>query len=484
MPSTSSERLPTAAGFVPVVLANLVPLVGVVRLGWEPETLVVVYTLEVLFAFPLAGVKALFAQQPPRTDHEGSTVVSVSDELTRKRGSVTVVPWLPPVYPRNVPFALAVGGVAAWFGMAIGVVVSRPIPVAAVVSQPEVLLSVGTLVVGQTVETWRDLRDGHHETTTPYAVIETPARQAFFLAFVLFVVPVTAVAGTAATLGVFVVVKLLVEWSGYRATHGDGGRLTGWLSGPDESGRTPAVDDVPAGEPDARVRTDGRAVLSTGALQALSERAPVYATSFVIVWLFSLVILGGEEPSRAVALGSGLVLVCLFVALLAARVGTFYLRYGTLEYRRYDDRLVAYDSLLDEPQWWASIGSLRDAEVVSDRLPDRLLGTRTISLAAGWGDDPRRSLGPVADAEALVRAFDLHVRTTALAPIDRRVAAVVAGCVGVIVLAPVAVVLVPALSSSTALLYGVFVLPFATLPLRGLWKRAYPEESTAAESDV
>lgn len=80
--------------------------------------------------------------------------------------------------------------------------------------------------------------------------------------------------------------------------------------------------------------------------------------------------------------------------------------------------------------------------------------------------------------------FDLPVRTTALAPIDRRVAAVVAGCVGVIVLAPVAVVLVPALSSSTALLYGVFVLPFATLPLRGLWKRAYPESSTAAESDV
>jgi hypothetical protein len=78
-------------GFGPILLANLVPLVGVARFGWDPGTLVVVYGLELLFTFPFAGVKALFARRSPRTDHDGSNVISVSSDLTETRGSIDLV---------------------------------------------------------------------------------------------------------------------------------------------------------------------------------------------------------------------------------------------------------------------------------------------------------------------------------------------------------------------------------------------------------
>ncbi len=68
---------PRSVGFRPVLGANLLPLIGVLWLGWDPETLVTVYGCELLLLFPLAGVKALFAGRPPRTDRE-SDVISVS----------------------------------------------------------------------------------------------------------------------------------------------------------------------------------------------------------------------------------------------------------------------------------------------------------------------------------------------------------------------------------------------------------------------
>nr|WP_279387016.1 DUF6498-containing protein [Natrarchaeobius halalkaliphilus] len=78
-------------------------------------------------------------------------------------------------------------------------------------TRPEVWLGVAALVVGQGAETWHDYRrGGRYETTSPYAVVETPARQAFFLIFVLLV---AAERGGAAVLVAFVAVKLLVDWS-------------------------------------------------------------------------------------------------------------------------------------------------------------------------------------------------------------------------------------------------------------------------------
>ena len=143
--------------------------------------------------------------------------------------------------------------------------------------------------------------------------------------------------------------------------------------------------------------------------------------------------------------------------------------------RRYGDRLVAYDTWLDEPQWVASVDRLRDASVVHTRLPDRVLGARTVELTAGFGDDEtERFVGPVADGEALVSAFDLPVRSTDLPPMDRRTAAVAVGVESTVGIGAVAWLVGPWRSSS-GLGRGIVLLPFLVWPTWLLWRRAYTE---------
>lgn len=165
------------------------------------------------------------------------------------------------------------------------------------------------------------------------------------------------------------------------------------------------------------------------------------------------------------------------------RVLLVYLRYGSLEYRRYGDRIVAYDTLLDEPQWSASVPVLRDAQVVPDRLADRLLGTRTIAVTTGWGDDEtRRYLGPTADAAGLVEAFELPVRTTELDPIDRRPIGVVVACLVAFGGTCIVLALGPWLTLGELLFgglaYGVLGISFVGFALRLVWVQAYPERTT------
>ena len=468
------DRLPTVVGFVPVLLANLVPLVGVVGFGWEPSTVVVIYALEVLWSFPLAGAKALFAQHPPRTDRESMYDLSEAI-LTGKRGSLKPVGWLPPVSPRNVPFAFAVAGGAGWCGVFIGVVLGPEIPLVEVASRPEVVVSVAALVVGQLVEIGRDyIGDGRYESVSPFTVVETPARQAFFLMFLLFAVPAVD-EGVDLAVGAFVVGKLLIEWSAFRATHGSEGRFTAWLSGPDTSAETPDTPQVPDTAPTAVVSTDNRAVWVTAVGHTLTSVVPSYLKPFAIVWIVGVGVLGWSGRSGAAVTGLSIAVFGLFVAALAVKTVAYYIDYGPLEYRRYDDQLVAYDTWLDEPQWSTPVDVLRNVEIVGDRLADRLLGSRTVSLTTGWGDsETERNVGPVDDPETLLTTFELPIRSAALPPVDRRLAAGAAVAAGAVVTFGGLAVVGPWASTGT-LLYLLFFSPVILLVPVGLWRRAAGE---------
>lgn len=475
-----------------ILLANLLPLGGVLWLGWDPATLVVIYAVELLFTFPLAGLKAVFAERPPRTDHADSSVVSVSSELTERRGSVEVVSWLPPIYPRNLPFATAIGNGSIWFLIAFGGVISTVFTVGDVLTRPEVIVSVFALVVAQLVDTWRDYLGGGYKTASAYSVIETPTRQAFFLTFVLMATPGLGVIGVEGVLGVIVGVKLLIEWSAYQATTDGNNRLTGWLvdwlAGPEpvesdsEPEDVPDVDTDTDTDPEACISTDRRAVLYTGLFEVVGKVAPFVAIPFIFVWSVVLSLFGDGAPTLAV-IGVSVGLAVSFLGYLAMRVLFVFLQYGSLEYRRYGERIVAYDTLLDEPQWSTSIPTLRNVQVVPDRLADRLLGTRTLTVTTGWGDhEKRRYLGPTAEVDELVAAFELPVRTTELDPVDRRPAAVVVACL--VGLSSVVVVLAvgPWIALGELLFsgiaYGVFGFPVLGLLLRFVWVQSYPERTT------
>lgn len=287
-----------------------------------------------------------------------------------------------------------------------------------------------------------------------------------------------AAAGGVAVLAGFVAVKLLVEWSAFRATHGDNassdGRITGWLAGPTASPEPPEPIALPDTEPDARIPVHRRTAVVTAVLKMLTSVAPIYATGFFVVWLVGLGLFVGDATG-AVVVGSAIAVLVLYLGGLAVNIAGFALTYAPIEYRRYGGRLVAYDAWLDEPQWAASVDRLRDASMVHTRLPDRAFDTRTIELTTGFGDDEtERFVGPVADGEALVSAFDVPIQSTDLPPMNRRIAAIAIG-IGLIVGVGVVAWLAGPWGASEDVVQGLVLLPFLVWPTWLLWRRAYTQ---------
>ncbi|WP_313690489.1 DUF6498-containing protein [Halobellus marinus] len=87
-------------------VANLVPLVGVLALGWNVYSLLVLYWIEGLVTVLLAAAKALFAER----GSPGLPDIEPLHELREKRGGWRPLSRLPAVYPRNVPFAASILG--------------------------------------------------------------------------------------------------------------------------------------------------------------------------------------------------------------------------------------------------------------------------------------------------------------------------------------------------------------------------------------
>lgn len=472
---------PAVARFAPILLGNLIPLAGVLWYGWNATTLVAVYALELLLTFPLAAAKALIAQRPPGTEEDDAGILDLSDtNLTGKRGSATVVDWLPPVYPRNIPFSAVLLGNGLGVAAFVGLLISDATSVVDAVERPAVAVGGASLLAGQVVETWRDyVRGGAYESASPYSVVEMPARRAFFLLSVLlaiagFVDDDGGVTATVVLVG-FVAAKLVVEWSAFRATHGGGGRLSNWLSGPEASVEGVSAPDVPTGDPDARVATDRRSALATAVATTLVGPAPRYLHGGLWLWFLSLVVVGDGEVSAATMLGVGAVVALLLAAAVAVKALGFYLRYGHVEYRRYGDRLVAYDTWLDEPQWSSPLDSLRGCKVVGDRLPDRLFDTRTVATTTGWDEaECQRFLGPLADPETATDALGLSVGTVQLEPPRRPYAAVAVLSAVALVAAFLAMTVGPWATDGSFVL-AVFVLPFGHVVPQALWHRVYPD---------
>lgn len=191
-----------------------------------------------------------------------------------------------------------------------------------------------------------------------------------------------------------------------------------------------------------------------------------------MVWAVTLGTAGSESPHRRVVLGVTLVVVVLFLCQCAASVVRVVLERGTVESRRYGDRLITYDTWLDEPQWVADTDLLRNVEVCNDRLADRLSGARTVAVTTGTGDEHERHLGPATDPERLVETVGLPAVTTDLDPLNRPLAglAVVFACGALVV--PPALAVTP-LFDAGVVFVAYLALPFLLTVPWGLWQLAY-----------
>ena len=441
-----------AAGLLAVIGANLLPLVGVLAWGWDLTSLLIVYWVEALATVLLAALKALFAERGSPSVPGG---IEPLHELRAKRGGWQPRDGWPPIYPRNVPFALSILGF--WVVTVCPLTVlylSWVSPTAAL--SPSLGLGIVALLVAQASSFVSEyVGDERYRDVSAREVLRTPG----LLGLVIVTLGWLGTAGRAGGLVVLagaVIVKTGVSASRFYADRVGRSILhLGERFGADaDLSEPPPEPDVPDADVIARVAADRRSVL-LGSVGAIGFGF-VHRLGLGALAAFGFALLVRDLPFIAV---TGLAVL----AIVAARVLSYYLRYGTVEYRRRGDALVAYDRLLDAPQWIVSVEPTMDVSV-RNAIADRLLGTGTLVVSGVDSvDRDEVRLGPVRDVDRAVERLDLPVART-----DRpdRDPAAIAACAGLSLLflaVPAGLFLTPRVETSTAVGVSVAFGPFFLL---------------------
>jgi hypothetical protein len=376
-------------------VANLVPLVGVLTLGWNVYSLLVLYWIEGLVTVLLAAAKALFAER----GSPGLPDIEPLHELREKRGGWRPLSRLPAVYPRNVPFAASILGF--WTVAVLPASILYWVTAAPVI-RPSLSLLVGGvgLVITQLHEFLSDYLAGQeYADVSAQEILREPLQ----LGLVTLTLGLLASAGDRSggriLLTGIVVVKTTTSVYRIVTNHTDlpvPSVLDGAFDG-SHAGPRPDID-TPDGPVRGRVSVDAAPVL-LGSLPMIAFGFAHRSTFAILVGLAFAALAGGW-----VWLVVGLVFV-LVVA--GARIGSYYLRYGTIEYRRYEKQLVAYDTALGAVQWTASVDSATFS--IRNAVPDRLLDTGTLEISGANPDDRATQLGPVADLDATIETLELPV---------------------------------------------------------------------------
>jgi hypothetical protein len=432
-------------------VANLVPLVGVLTLGWDVYSLLLLYWIESLVTVLLAAAKALFAER----GSPGLPDIEPLHELREKRGGWRPVSRLPAVYPRNVPFAASILGF--WTVAVLPVsLLYWLVAVSAIRPSPSLLVGGVGLVVTRLNEFRSDYLDGRTYTeTSAQEILREPVQ----LGLVILVLGLVASAGDHSG-GLLLLTGIVVgktTASVYRiATDHTDLPVPAVLEGAVDGDHAEPLPDVDSPEGPVRGRT------SVDATPVVLASLPMVAFGFV--HRSTLAVLGGLVLAASTGGPVWLVPGLAFVLVVAAaRIGSYYLRYGPIEYRRYENRLVAYDTVLEAVQWTAPVDSTTFS--VRNAIPDRLLDTGTLEVSGVDPGDRDVQLGPVADLDATVETLELPVTDPAR---PERDVAVIASAVLLalsFLAVPAGLAFSPELSTAQLVGLAVTVGPIFLLPV-------------------
>jgi len=435
--------------------ANLLPLVGVVAWGWSLWSLLVVYWIEAFSTVVLAAIKTLFAERGSPGVPGG---IEPLHELREKRGGWRVRESWPPIYPRNVPFALSMLGGWTVTVLPLSVLYWLSVDPATVFSL-DLLLGIAALVVAQAVDfVFEYIGTEEYTDVSAREIMRTPAQlTVIILSLGLFATGGGRAGGLLILVGV-VLAKATASLYRFYVEHVGTPilRLGDRLVDDEDLSEPPPELDLPDAERRARVTVSAKSVL----LGSVWSIAFGFASRFGlgVLALSGLAILVGDPAWIAVG-------ALAVLGIVAARVLSYFFRYGTIEYQRRGDTLVAYDTLLEAPQWIVTVDPFTDFSV-KNAIADRLLGTGTLTVSGVESvDRDDVQLGPVADIDRVVETLDLPVDETARPERDPAVI----GAAGVLMLSFVAV---PAglfftsrISDGMAAVLTLVFGPFLLLPI-------------------
>ncbi|MDB2240155.1 DUF6498-containing protein [Halorubrum ezzemoulense] len=394
-----------------VALANLLPLVGVVSLGWNAAALMTLYWFELGIASGWALVRALFAGRPSEIERDGLLIgplaqrrVALSIPRTGVQVRLSSLLVLPVAAPILAVVWLVVGT------LTVGVVVEEG-TVSTVVDT--VALATLALFIGEGVTTLVEYfgRGEHRDHSAQTAIQGVFAQGAAIFFGALFTVtivgagtleedtPISAIdpdaIGIPLLLGI-VAVKFAFDLA---SLYGD--RLAAF----DESSSLdlglsydpPAAEPVDGSlaKPTETVRQPRRARLA-GALTTPLGHPGLWYIGGGLALLGLLFAFGGDWGTVALLLAAALAVPLALAAL------DHELRHGLVEYRAGDGALVARDRLSGATMWRVEPWDETDLRVERRRL-DRRLGTETVVIELR--DDEYRIPG-LDDPEPVLDVFD------------------------------------------------------------------------------
>lgn len=419
----SGRASPIAIGAL--LVANLLPLFGVLLANWTFTTLWMFYWFEGVIVFAWAVVKSAFAQ---RASTAAFPTGRPWARLRRKRGGFRIVSALPPIYPRNAfffGFVTPVTALLIWtlFGGTVAFVTGTGGEV--IVTEfmtPTIWVAVLIVAIARGLSVRQEyiVRKRYREAH-PAGISRGAA------AYVLIVLALT-IAVAVALDGLVAVVALV----GLKLTVDGAGAIVDWdpsrsltpisrLVRSDAGPGTRAAVSIPrpAGEPDWTVSPDSRAVTLDGLWFGIVNTAvTVGPLTLPVVALVVFV----ATPLWGI--------VAFLVIAAPITVGTLlsnYVLYRHLQFERYGGSLIAFDRLLETPQWRIDDGEINEITVTTGVI-NRLfgLGTVVIDVDRNHEHDDRDatettprlgaqtgtvSLRFLADAQSIADALDTRRRT-------------------------------------------------------------------------
>ena len=353
---------------------------------WSPAALLLIYQAELAAIWVWAFVKIPFAHKRPNNAID--TESYVFGPIQRKRGSISIVGPFPPVYPRNIPILVSAFVLAplSLFAAFITFALTRP----EITEGVAMSFLIGGVVVFVTrgIDTWREyFHNKGYQDHSPRSVLLIPFKY-FFLVGTIFmtflgiesVANVSKVIGAEQAVLILAAGKLWYDVRTHRLRRDDNRRgIFTRVYGSSATEIEPEPIDVPDGQPAYRFSMDRRVALIDAVAHGLFF-------GFGVMGLFTWPILGLGLLTQSLPI----VLAGLGIGFIGSsvRMGARYLRYGVVEYRCYDEMLVAHDTLLQEPQARMADHAVIDITVSAGRL-DRLFGTKTVSFDVARRDsDP------------------------------------------------------------------------------------------------
>jgi hypothetical protein len=395
----------------------LVPVVGVVVFDWRLRFVLLFYWLEVGVTVVRQSVEATFAGRP--NSEEGRMLRPPFGKLREKRGGIAMPGPLPALYPRAVPtvfmsvfVALATWGLIGTQIIALGgqVDLSAP-PLEILLGTPvdspgrrlELLFGATGIVIGQSATFVSNVQNRPYQDLSARAIVGPRQIAGPILFLLVFVAGLFLSDGNLAAVRDPVFAVVVIGRTGLDAAEEFGVTDRYLPEGFKRDVQIGEPDSVPSGdgEPRSRWRVHRPSVVC---VRMLTSPGRVFSNRDGLLYLFlSLFVWIAVDGVTGTVIAAGILATVALIGAIVIGIETD-LRYGHLEYRLYDDCVVAYDRLLATPQWRVELDRITGTET-SVAFLDRLPGLTLERLYLRTRDDSETLVG-MADAGTVREAVD------------------------------------------------------------------------------